>query len=129
MLPFEGGCFSREAAVTSQLGTQRVVVPTLASADQVAASSGLCRRHLLLVGHRMVCWAGEEHWHGAAPDRFMTHIAMQEADDSGSPVTWGARHRRAVRGRPGQSDLTEVDPWACQDKSLLSGIGEPGPNL
>jgi len=30
----------------------------------------------------------EEHWHGAAPDRFMTHIAIQEADDSGSPVTW-----------------------------------------
>lgn len=28
------------------------------------------------------------HWHGAAPDRFMTHTAMQEADDSGSPVTW-----------------------------------------
>ncbi|HET8632464.1 MAG TPA: hypothetical protein VFL91_33980, partial [Thermomicrobiales bacterium] len=33
---------------------------------------------------------GENHWHGAAPDRFMTHLAMQEADDSGSPVTWGA---------------------------------------
>ena len=32
---------------------------------------------------------GENHWHGAAPNRFMTHIAMQEADDSGSPVTWG----------------------------------------
>jgi quercetin dioxygenase-like cupin family protein len=32
---------------------------------------------------------GEEHWHGAAPDRFMTHMAMQEADDSGSPVEWG----------------------------------------
>jgi quercetin dioxygenase-like cupin family protein len=33
----------------------------------------------------------ENHWHGAAPNRFMTHVAMQEADDSGSPVTWG-RH-------------------------------------
>ena len=22
-----------------------------------------------------------EHWHGATPDRFMAHIAMQEADD------------------------------------------------
>jgi quercetin dioxygenase-like cupin family protein len=32
---------------------------------------------------------GEEHWHGARPNRFMTHIAMQEADDSGSVVTWG----------------------------------------
>jgi quercetin dioxygenase-like cupin family protein len=32
---------------------------------------------------------GEVHWHGAAPDRFMTHLAMQLADESGSPVTWG----------------------------------------
>jgi len=32
---------------------------------------------------------GENHWHGAAPNRFMTHIAMQEGDESGSPVTWG----------------------------------------
>ena len=31
---------------------------------------------------------GEDHWHGAAPDRFMTHMAMQEVDESGSPVTW-----------------------------------------
>jgi hypothetical protein len=23
------------------------------------------------------------------PDRLMTHLAMQEVDDSGSPVTWG----------------------------------------
>ncbi|MFJ8495246.1 cupin domain-containing protein [Streptomyces sp. NPDC094038] len=25
--------------------------------------------------------AGEEHWHGAAPDRFMSHIALWEGDD------------------------------------------------
>jgi quercetin dioxygenase-like cupin family protein len=31
----------------------------------------------------------ENHWHGAAINRFMLHIAMQEADDSGSVVTWG----------------------------------------
>ena len=31
---------------------------------------------------------GEHHWHGAAPNRFMTHIAMQEADDEGIAVTW-----------------------------------------
>jgi quercetin dioxygenase-like cupin family protein len=29
--------------------------------------------------------SGEDHWHGAAPNRFMTHIAMQEVDDQGSP--------------------------------------------
>jgi len=31
---------------------------------------------------------GEEHWHGATPDRFMSHLAMQEADGSGEVVTW-----------------------------------------
>lgn len=30
---------------------------------------------------------GERHWHGAAPDCAMTHIAMQEAQD-GSAATW-----------------------------------------
>jgi hypothetical protein len=36
--------------------------------------------------------SGEWHWHGAAPDRFMTHLAMWEgpAPDSGQPETdWG----------------------------------------
>lgn len=32
---------------------------------------------------------GENHWHGAAPDRFMVHTAIQEAGDDGSPVSWG----------------------------------------
>ncbi len=32
---------------------------------------------------------GEEHWHGAAPDRFMTHLAMLDVDDDGHPATWG----------------------------------------
>ncbi|UFS68258.1 cupin domain-containing protein (plasmid) [Paracoccus denitrificans] len=36
-----------------------------------------------------VVWfpAGEKHWHGAAPDTAMSHIAIQEAID-GSAVTW-----------------------------------------
>ena len=32
---------------------------------------------------------GEWHWHGAAPDRFMTHIAMWEVDESGTSANWG----------------------------------------
>jgi quercetin dioxygenase-like cupin family protein len=31
---------------------------------------------------------GEEHWHGATPDRFMAHVAMQEAEAQGEVVTW-----------------------------------------
>lgn len=36
-----------------------------------------------------VVWfpAGEKHWHGAAPDTAMSHIAIQEAID-GTTVTW-----------------------------------------
>ncbi|SCM67769.1 cupin domain-containing protein [Donghicola eburneus] len=36
-----------------------------------------------------VVWfpAGEKHWHGAAPDTAMSHIAVQEAID-GEAVTW-----------------------------------------
>jgi quercetin dioxygenase-like cupin family protein len=30
----------------------------------------------------------ERHWHGAAPGHAMTHLAMQETDDTGSAVTW-----------------------------------------
>ena len=40
-------------------------------------------------GDRVFFEPGEEHWHGAAPSRFMTHIAMQQVDDGGSAVTWG----------------------------------------
>jgi quercetin dioxygenase-like cupin family protein len=39
-------------------------------------------------GDRVFFEPGEEHWHGAAPGRFMTHIAMLEVDDEGHPATW-----------------------------------------
>ncbi|HXB16994.1 MAG TPA: cupin domain-containing protein [Solirubrobacteraceae bacterium] len=41
-------------------------------------------------GDRMYFEPGEEHWHGATLQRFMTHLAIQEVDESGAPVTWGA---------------------------------------
>lgn len=40
-------------------------------------------------GDRVFFEPGEDHWHGAAPTRFMTHIAMQEVDDKGSSASWG----------------------------------------
>jgi quercetin dioxygenase-like cupin family protein len=33
--------------------------------------------------------AGEWHWHGAAPDRFMTHLAIWEAPAAGPESEWG----------------------------------------
>lgn len=32
---------------------------------------------------------GEDHWHGATPDRFMTHLSMVPVDDQGNTATWG----------------------------------------
>jgi quercetin dioxygenase-like cupin family protein len=32
---------------------------------------------------------GEWHWHGAAPDHFMTHIAIWEAPKDGPESEWG----------------------------------------
>jgi len=32
---------------------------------------------------------GEDHWHGAAPTRFMTHLAIVQAADDGTTATWG----------------------------------------
>jgi quercetin dioxygenase-like cupin family protein len=40
-------------------------------------------------GDRVFFEPGEDHWHGAAPDRFMTHIAMLDVDDEGNSATWG----------------------------------------
>src|ERR1700760_3274923 len=60
----------------------------------VVEGVGLCRREggpveEIRPGDRVFFEPGENHWHGAAPDRFMAHIAIQETDDSGSAVTWG----------------------------------------
>jgi quercetin dioxygenase-like cupin family protein len=40
-------------------------------------------------GDRVFFEPGEEHWHGAAPDRFMTHLAMQQLDEEGNAAEWG----------------------------------------
>ena len=39
-------------------------------------------------GDRVFFEPGEEHWHGASADRFMTHIAMFDVDDQGNNATW-----------------------------------------
>jgi quercetin dioxygenase-like cupin family protein len=41
---------------------------------------------------------GESHWHGAAPDHFMTHLAMWEGDETewGEPVTDAEHHGEAA---------------------------------
>jgi len=65
-----------------------------AARTSVTEGVGLCQRDGSTIeeirpGDRVFLEPGENHWHGAAPDRFMVHIAMQQNDKSGSPVTWG----------------------------------------
>jgi quercetin dioxygenase-like cupin family protein len=60
----------------------------------VVEGVGRCRREggpieEIRPGDRVFFEPGENHWHGAAPNRFMAHVAIQEADESGNPVTWG----------------------------------------
>jgi len=40
-------------------------------------------------GDRVFFEPGEEHWHGAAADRFMTHLALLDVDEEGNNATWG----------------------------------------
>jgi quercetin dioxygenase-like cupin family protein len=40
-------------------------------------------------GDRVFFEPGEDHWHGAAPTRFMTHLAMLDVDEKGNNATWG----------------------------------------
>jgi quercetin dioxygenase-like cupin family protein len=60
----------------------------------VTEGVGLCQREgggieVIRPGDRVFFEPNENHWHGAAPNRFMVHIAMQQNDESGSHVTWG----------------------------------------
>src|SRR3954471_3318266 len=60
----------------------------------VTEGVGLCQSRggsieVIRPGDRVYFEPREEHWHGAAPTRFMTHVAMLEVDDEGKPATWG----------------------------------------
>jgi len=60
----------------------------------VTEGLGRCQRQggpveVIRPGDRVVFEPGETHWHGAAPDRFMAHVAMHQPDESGTTVAWG----------------------------------------
>ena len=60
----------------------------------VTEGVGRCQRRggpieQLHPGDRVYFEPDEQHWHGAAPNRFMAHVAMQQADDNGNVVNWG----------------------------------------
>ncbi|MDQ2961499.1 MAG: cupin domain-containing protein [Candidatus Dormibacteraeota bacterium] len=45
--------------------------------------------HEIHAGDVVVAAAGEWHWHGAAPHRFMTHIGMSDTGTGTGDTTWG----------------------------------------
>jgi quercetin dioxygenase-like cupin family protein len=60
----------------------------------VTEGVGLCQRRggpieVIRPGDRVFFDPEEEHWHGAAPTRFMTHIAIVQVDHEGNAATWG----------------------------------------
>ena len=60
----------------------------------VTEGLGLCQRRggpieVIRPGDRVFFEPGEEHWHGATPNRFMTHLALLDVDEKGNNATWG----------------------------------------
>ena len=60
----------------------------------VTEGVGLAQRRgspaeVIRAGDRVFFDPGELQWHGAAPDRFMTHLALHQVDDEGTAATWG----------------------------------------
>jgi quercetin dioxygenase-like cupin family protein len=60
----------------------------------VTEGIGLAQRRggpieLIRPGDRVFFEPGEEHWHGATPNRFMTHLAMLDVDEQGNNADWG----------------------------------------
>ena len=60
----------------------------------VTEGTGLAQRRggpieVIRPGDRVFFEPGEEHWHGAAANRFMTHLAILEVDQEGRNATWG----------------------------------------
>jgi quercetin dioxygenase-like cupin family protein len=60
----------------------------------VTEGVGLCQREggaieVIRPGDRVFFEPGENHWHGAAPTRFMAHVAIHQADEEGTTVSWG----------------------------------------
>ena len=103
--------FSGEAWIQTVLGpdlspSQRCVVVSFAAGARNAwhmhprgqmlyIVSGICLAQKdggevqrLTAGDAVWFAPNEKHWHGAAPNRPMVHLAVQEADEHGEVVTW-----------------------------------------
>jgi len=60
----------------------------------VTEGVGACQREggpveTIRPGDRVFFEPDEDHWHGAAPNRFMAHLAINEVDDDHPLAVWG----------------------------------------
>jgi len=66
--------------------------------------------HEIRAGDTVVSGAAEWHWHGAAPQHFMTHIGMSDAGDGVGDTEWGAH-------------VPDAEYLAAAERSSASGGG------
>jgi quercetin dioxygenase-like cupin family protein len=62
----------------------------------VTEGVGLCQKRggpieVIRPGDRVEFAPDEPHWHGAAPTRFMVHLALNEVDDDHVAADWGEK--------------------------------------
>jgi quercetin dioxygenase-like cupin family protein len=60
----------------------------------VTEGVGLCQTRgaaieVIRPGDRVFFAPDEDHWHGASPNRFMAHLALNEVDDDHAAADWG----------------------------------------
>jgi len=86
---------SLRSAVVSFAAGARTAWHTHPRGQMIYIVSGICLAQkeggeLLRVTAGDAVWfaPNEKHWHGAAPNRPMVHLAVQEADEQGQVVIW-----------------------------------------
>jgi quercetin dioxygenase-like cupin family protein len=86
---------SQRSAVVSFAAGARTAWHTHPRGQMIYVVSGICLAQkdggeLLRVTAGDAVWfaPNEKHWHGAAPDRPMVHLAVQEANEHGEAVVW-----------------------------------------
>ena len=63
--------------------------PSTSPTASACASDAPVPSRRFRLGDRVFFEPDEEHWHGAAPTHFMTHLAMLQVDEQGKSATWG----------------------------------------
>jgi len=86
---------SQRSAVVSFAAGARTAWHTHPRGQMIFVVSGICLTQKeggevqrVTAGDAVWFAPNEKHWHGAAPNHPMVHLAVQEADENGEAVTW-----------------------------------------